>query len=187
MHPSLHPNCHHQVVYAKFNLEVQYPPLYDREVWHYKETDTDLIQRSIEMFDWDRAFTNSNVNDMVDTCTKTIQKVLSNFIPHQKTTIDDKDPPWFNTKIKSLLQEKSKIYKNLRKDRNNTQLLRELEHLQNRLNNSIDSSKHNYCLRMANKSNSIQKSSKAYWFLLKSFLNNKKIQLSHQFYTIMDL
>ena len=155
MHPSLHPNCHHQVVYAKFNLEVQYPPPYDREVWHYKETDTDLIQRSIEMFDWDRAFTNSNVNDMVDTCTKTIQKVLSNFIPHQKTTIDDKNPPWFNTKIKSLLQEKSKIYKNLRKDRNNTQLLRELEHLQNRLNNSIDSSKHNYYLRMANELNSI--------------------------------
>ena len=82
---------------------------------------------------------------------------------------------WFNTKIKSLLQEKNKIYKNFRKDRNNTQLLRKLEHLQNCLNNSIDSSKHNYYLRMANKLNSIQKSSKAYWSLLKSFLNNKKI------------
>ena len=82
---------------------------------------------------------------------------------------------WFNTKIKSLLQEKNKIYKNFRKDRNNTQLLRKLEHLQNCLNNSINSSKHNYYLRMANKLNNIQKSSKAYWSLLKSFLNNKKI------------
>ena len=50
--------------------------------------------------------------------------MLSNFIPHQTITIDDKDPPWFHTKIKSLLQEKNKTYTNFRKDRNNTQLLR---------------------------------------------------------------
>ena len=183
--PSLHSNCYHQIIYAKFNLKVHYPPPYEREVWHYKEADTDLIRQSIEMFNWDRTFKNSNMKDMVDICTKTILNILSNFIPHQTITIDDKDPPWFNTKIKSLLQGKNKIYKNLRKDHNNTQLLRKLEHLQNRLNNSIDSSKHNYYLRMANKLNSIQKSSKAYWSLLKSFLNNKKFQLSHQFYIMM--
>ena len=63
------------------------------------------------MFDWDKAFTNSNVNDTVDICTKTIQNILSNFIPYQTVTIDDKDPPWFNAKIKSLLQKQNKIYK----------------------------------------------------------------------------
>ena len=155
VHPSLHPNCHHQVIYAKFNLKVYYPPPYEREVWHYKEADTDLIRRSIEIFNWDRAFKNSNGNDMVDICTKTIYNILSNFIPHQTITIDEKDPPWFNTNIKSLLLEKNKIYKNFRNDRNNTQLFRKPEHLQNRLNNSIDYSKHNYYLRMANKLNSI--------------------------------
>ena len=74
------------------------------------------------MFDWDKVFTNSNVNDMVDICTKTIQNILSNFIPHQAITTD-KDPPWFNSNIESLLQEKNKIYKNLCKDCN-TQLLK---------------------------------------------------------------
>ena len=59
----------------------------------YKEADADLVRRSIEMFDWDIAFTNSNVNDLVDICTKTIQDIVSNFIPHQTITIDDKDPP----------------------------------------------------------------------------------------------
>ena len=76
------------------------------------------------MFNWDREFTNSNVTDMVDIYTKTIQNILSSFIPHQTITIDDKDPPWFNTKIKSLFQEKNKIYKNFHKNRSNTQLLR---------------------------------------------------------------
>ena len=35
VHSSLHENCHHQLVYAKLNLKVWYPPPYDREVWHY--------------------------------------------------------------------------------------------------------------------------------------------------------
>ena len=65
VHPSLHPNCHYPVIYAKFNLKVYYPPPYECEVWHYKEADTDLIRQSIEMSNWDRAFKNSNVNDTV--------------------------------------------------------------------------------------------------------------------------
>ena len=32
VYPSLHPNCHHQLVYAKFNLQICYPPQYYREV-----------------------------------------------------------------------------------------------------------------------------------------------------------
>ena len=33
VHPSLNPNGHHQIVYAKFNLKVYFLPLYLREVW----------------------------------------------------------------------------------------------------------------------------------------------------------
>ena len=36
-HLSLHSNRQYQIVYAKFNLEIIYPPLYLREVWHYKD------------------------------------------------------------------------------------------------------------------------------------------------------
>ena len=32
VYPSLYPNCHHQLVYAKFNLQIYYPPQYYREV-----------------------------------------------------------------------------------------------------------------------------------------------------------
>ena len=34
VHPALYPNCHHQVVYEKFNLQIYHPPQYYREVWH---------------------------------------------------------------------------------------------------------------------------------------------------------
>ena len=43
VHSSLHPNCHHQIVFAKFNLQIYYPPPYPREIWHYKQANTELI------------------------------------------------------------------------------------------------------------------------------------------------
>ena len=36
VHSSLHPRCHHQVVFAKFNLSILYSPPYDRTVWVYE-------------------------------------------------------------------------------------------------------------------------------------------------------
>ena len=82
--PSLHANCHHQIIYAKFIIEVVYPPPYTREAWHYQDSNVDIIRRSINEFDWDRAFAN---------------KRSSQF--HFSIVCDDKDLPWFNGKIKS--------------------------------------------------------------------------------------
>ena len=41
VHPSLHPNCHHQIIYAKFNLQIYFPSPYLREVWHCKDANTE--------------------------------------------------------------------------------------------------------------------------------------------------
>ena len=35
-----------------------------------------------------------------------ILNTLSDFIPHNFVVFDDKDPPWFNKKIRVLIQEK---------------------------------------------------------------------------------
>ena len=51
VHPSLHLNSHHQIIFAKFNLGIHYPPPYFREVWHYQDANTNLIRRAITMFD----------------------------------------------------------------------------------------------------------------------------------------
>ena len=48
VYSSLHPNCHHQIVYAKCNWEITYPLLCLRDVWHYKYTNIELIRRAQE-------------------------------------------------------------------------------------------------------------------------------------------
>ena len=48
---SLHANCHHQIIYAKFDLKIIYPLPYERRVWHFKHANSDHIKRAIDIFD----------------------------------------------------------------------------------------------------------------------------------------
>ena len=111
VHLSLYSNCHHQILFAKFNLEVVYPPPYIQEVWHYKDVNTELIKQAVNEFNWQRAFLNTNVNEKVDIFNRIILNILSGFIPHEFVVCDDKDPPWFTKKIWALIQEKYCISK----------------------------------------------------------------------------
>ena len=56
-------NLTSQLVFAKFNLQIFYPSPYPREIWHYKQANSELIRRAISNFNWDRAFLNTNVNE----------------------------------------------------------------------------------------------------------------------------
>ena len=65
VHSSLHSSCHHQIAFAKFNLKICYPSPYSRIVWHFEEEETDLIRRSLNDFNWEIGFSNTNVNEKV--------------------------------------------------------------------------------------------------------------------------
>ena len=65
VHLSLHPNCHHQIIFAKFKLDIVYPPPYERKIWHYQKANIDLIKRAINLFDWEKAFYNIHVDKTV--------------------------------------------------------------------------------------------------------------------------
>ena len=83
VHPSLHPNCHHQIICAEFDLQIHYPPQYYREVWHYHDANIELIRRTVGQFNWQKAFLNKNVNEKVNIFKETILNILRNFIPYK--------------------------------------------------------------------------------------------------------
>ena len=93
---------------------------------------------------------NKHVDGKVLIFNKTVSNVLSNFIPHEVVVCDDKYPPCFNGKIKSLFTEKLSTYKAM--------LITKTDNIKSRKNLSY-----------------LQKSTKANWALLKIFLNNHKI------------
>ena len=74
VHSLLHPNCHHQITYAK----IYYPPPYEQEIWHYGKANVDHIRKAI----------------IIAACMKksifntTIKNILSNYIPQKTITCD---------------------------------------------------------------------------------------------------
>ena len=55
-HPFLHPNCHHQIVFSKLSLKIEYPPLFERLVRDYENADSQPINKAIEIFNWESYF-----------------------------------------------------------------------------------------------------------------------------------
>ena len=43
VHPSLHPNCHHQITFSRYNLTAEYPPYERLVVWDYNRANTESI------------------------------------------------------------------------------------------------------------------------------------------------
>ena len=60
---------------------------------------------------------------------------MNNFIPNEIVTIDDRDPPWINNKIKSLIKNKNEYFKNCVKPNNSESRL--FEQMQDTLQTSI--------------------------------------------------
>ena len=128
---SLHENCHHQLVYATFNLHVWYLPPYKRETWHYQHANIYQIKRAIEQFPWEKSFRNLCINEMVHLFNKTIKNIISNYITHETIICDDRDQPWINSKIKQLIQEIHNTYRIYILRKKNPQIFEKVNYLQN--------------------------------------------------------
>ena len=107
----------------------------------FGKRNAELIRRPVDQFNWQKAYLNKNVNEKVSIFNETILNILRNFILHETVLCDDRDPPWFNNKIKSLIHQKSITFKRLRSDRRNSCLRRQLNCLQGCLNGCIEASK----------------------------------------------
>ena len=81
------------MVYAKLNLKTEYSPLYERLVWDYNKTNTQLFKRSSETFNWEKLLENKNVNDQLYLFNKTMLNIFHNLIPNKNIICNDKDPP----------------------------------------------------------------------------------------------
>ena len=92
VHSSLYSTCHHQIIYAKINFQAYLPPPYQRDIWHYKKAEADLIKRSVKAFNWEGAMLNLNTNDQVDVLTDTLLNIFKNFIPHETIKCSYSEP-----------------------------------------------------------------------------------------------
>ena len=100
VHASLHPHCHHQIIFAKFDLKVFFPSPYERSMWHFSQANSDRIKRAVNLFDWESALIDLDVNEQVPVFNDAITNIImSNFVPNEINICDDRDPPWMKTPV----------------------------------------------------------------------------------------
>ena len=168
-HPSLHPNCHHQIIYCKLNLKIAYPPLYQRLVWDFKRVNIDSIRKAIKIVDWHFMFLNKTVHEQVSIFNNILFNIFTNYIPHKYILFDDRDPPWMTKHIKEKLNLKRSLYK--------SKNFIDLQNLSTEISEMISVRKEEYYLHLSKKFNDPSTSSKTYWSILKSFYNGSKVPL----------
>ena len=135
---------------------------------------SDMISKTIQGFDRDKAFLDKSTEEIVSILTKTILNIMSNFNPNEIVTIDGRDPPWINKKIKSSFKNKNQYFKNCVKP-NNSESIRHFEQMQGTLQTSIEISKQKNYFKLSRKPAVNKINPKCYCFILKIFLSNKLI------------
>ena len=174
---SIHQSCHYKIVFAKVNLKIFYPPPCTQRIWNYSNANHEAINNAIGTFDWEKAFSNVNVHTQVKLFNETLSNIFMNFDPNKLITVDDRDPPWVTEKIKEILIDKSKLYKLYIKNGRKTGVYEKLLNMTNNITTEISNSKKIYFDNLAEKLSDPKLNRKAYWGILKSFTNWKKIPI----------
>ena len=173
-HPSLYNTCHHQIIYAKISFKIYSPSPYEREVWHYNRAQVELIKRSIDNFDWTRAYAKLSINDQVDLFNNTLLNIFRNFIPHETIKCSHRDPPWMTKDIKSALRHKNRLYKKYISGGKQEDEIR-LRETTISVSNLITETKSSYFKTLGERLNDPLTGPKTYWSILKRFMNKVKI------------
>ena len=109
--PTLVDTCHHQITFAKIDFNVIHAPPYKRMIWNYDLADVTNIKKCLNDIDWNRHFNGITVNQKVKFLTDSILNIFLNYCPHKYITVRGKDASWMTTDIKTILKEKTKLYK----------------------------------------------------------------------------
>ena len=72
------------------------------------------------MFNWKKAFLNTSVNKKVAIFNRIVLNSFNNYILHETIVYNNRDPSWFNHKIRLLIKEKTTTYKYFRQTGKNS-------------------------------------------------------------------
>ena len=176
VHPSLHDQCHHQIIYGKLSVSNISQPPYVRRVWHYDKADFVAIRKSIELFKWHEHLGKiACPNEQVKLLNEVLLNIYSNFIPNQVKTVRPRQAPWITHVVRKFLRKKSHAYRNFVK---NGRPENKLEGIQQMISDGaimIQKAKQNYLRRVGHTLANPGTSSKHYWSLINSVLNKAKV------------
>jgi len=178
VHPSLHGNCHHQIIYGKLSISNISLSPYTRRIWYYDKADVNAIMKSIELFNWNKHLNSIlNPNDQVKLLTDVLLNIYSNFIPNKDKTIRPHQAPWITQTIKNFLRNKKRVYKTFVRNGQPVEKLEGIQKIISEGSRMIEDAKQKYLLKVGNTLASQDTSAKKYWSLVNTVINKAKIPI----------
>ena len=178
VHPSLHEQWHHQIVYGKLSVSNIALPPYTRKIWHYDKADFVAIRKSIEMFAWPEQLDNMTCpNEQVELLNEVLLNIYSNFIPNKVTTIRPRQAPWITQTIKNFLRKKNRAYNSFVRNGRPDDKLEGIQKMISEGARLIEEAKRNYFLKAGKTLANPGTSSKTYWTLINTVLIEVKIPM----------
>ena len=106
VHPSLHEQCRHEIVYGKLSVSNIALPPYTRKIWYYGTADFVAIRKSPEMFSWNEHVNKLKCpNEQVKLLNEVLLNIFSTFVPNKVKTIKPRQAPWITQAVKNFLKE----------------------------------------------------------------------------------
>ena len=103
--------------------------------------------------------------------------IFHNFIPNKNIICNEKGTPWFNNKIKTLIEKKNHLFKSYMANGRLAVGRVKLQKASAEQINIIKSSKENFYNNLAKKLNDSNTSSKTFRSIIKNFVNGKKTSI----------
>ena len=178
VHPSLHEQCHHQIVYGKLSVSNIALPPYTRKIWYYDKADFVAIRKSIKMFAW-REHLEKLIcpNEQVKLLNEVLLNIYSNFIPNKVKTIRPRQAPWITQAVKNFLRKKNRAYKSFVRSGRPGDKLEGIQKMISEGARLVEEAKRNYFFKAGKTLANPGSSSKTYWSLINTVLNKAKIPM----------
>ena len=176
IHPSLHEQCHHQIIYGKLSIRNPAPPPYTRKLWFYDKADFISIRKSIVMFPWQRTFGEvTHPDDQVKILNEVLLNIFSNYIPNELKKIKPQQVPWITPSIKNFLRKKNHASMSFVKKGQPHNLLEGIQNMTTQASRLVDDAKLKYFTDIGRKLSDPSTGTKKYWSLINKILNKSKI------------
>ena len=184
VHPSLHENCHHQIVHGKLNVRALSPPPYKRRIWFFDRAEATAIKKSIEMFPWKDTLSDIVCpNLQVKTLNETLLNIFSNFIPNKSITVMPRQAPWITQPIKNFIRKKKRAYKSFIRNGQPEDRLEAITNMIAHRSKLIEDAKEKYLTKIGRTLSDpetllvLDHGKKLYWSLINKILNKAKIPI----------
>ncbi len=178
VHPSLHEQCHHQIIHGKVSIDNLAPPPFSRKIWFYDRADISSIRKSMELFRWREVLSEIDCPNLkVKLLNDVLLNIFSNFIPNKSITVRPRQAPWITQSIKNFIRKKNKAYSTFIKNGQPEDRREAIENMISQGSKLIEDAKNNYFLKIGGKLSSPTTGIKSYWSLINKVLNKSKIPI----------